>query len=162
MNPHFFTAPFYFAFIWFRVQGSGFRVQGSGFKVQGSRGGFAAFFLEDAILVSQPSPRGEGFVSGIPLSSSNLRPFGAPPSIGRREHPREPLPLEGAAERSEAGLASFFAAKPPPLCLPLEEKAQRRGGWGTGGRKVREGMRIKQAIHGSTRAPVFVNDDARK
>ena len=30
INPHFFTAPFYFAFIWFRVQGSG--------------GGFAAFF----------------------------------------------------------------------------------------------------------------------
>ena len=43
-----------------------------------------------------------------PLSPSNLRPFGAPPSIGRRECPREPLPLEGAAERSEAGLASFF------------------------------------------------------
>ena len=52
MNPHFFTAPFYFAFIWFRVQGSRF-------KVQGSRGGFAAFFLEDAILVSQPSPLGK-------------------------------------------------------------------------------------------------------
>ena len=34
MNPHFFTAPFYFAFIWFRVQGSGFKVQGSGFRVQ--------------------------------------------------------------------------------------------------------------------------------
>ena len=30
INSHFFTAPFYFAFIWFRVQGSG--------------GGFAAFF----------------------------------------------------------------------------------------------------------------------
>ena len=51
MNPRFFTALFYFAFIWFRVQGSrfsvqgsGFKVQGSGFKVQGSRGGFAAFF----------------------------------------------------------------------------------------------------------------------
>ena len=43
-----------------------------------------------------------------PLSPSNLRPFGAPPSIGRRERPREPLPLEGAAERSEAELASFF------------------------------------------------------
>ena len=123
MNPHFFTAPFYFAFIWFRVQGSGFKVQGSRLSWRLRR-----LFLEDAILVSQPSPRGEGFVSGIPLSSSNLRPFGAPPSIGRREHPREPLPLEGAAERSEAGLASFFAAKPPPLCLPLEEKAQRRGG----------------------------------
>ena len=45
MNPHFFTAPFYFVFIWFRVQGS--------------RGGFAAFFLEDDILVSQPSPLGQ-------------------------------------------------------------------------------------------------------
>ena len=46
MKIHFFTAPFYFAFIWFRVQGLGFKVQGSRFKVQGSgsRGGFAAFF----------------------------------------------------------------------------------------------------------------------
>ena len=25
MNPHFFTAPFYFAFIWFKVQGSRFK-----------------------------------------------------------------------------------------------------------------------------------------
>ena len=48
MNPHFFTAPFYFAFIWFRVQGLGFR------------GEVAASppFLEDGILVSQPSPLG--------------------------------------------------------------------------------------------------------
>ena len=30
MNPRFFTALFYFAFIWFRVEGSGFKVQGSG------------------------------------------------------------------------------------------------------------------------------------
>ena len=37
MNPHFLTAPFYFAFIWFMVQGSRFKVHGSGFKVQGSR-----------------------------------------------------------------------------------------------------------------------------
>ena len=56
MNPHFFTAPFYFAFIWFRVQGSRF-------KVQGSRGGFATF-LEEGILVSQPSPLGEGAPQG--------------------------------------------------------------------------------------------------
>ena len=34
MNPHFFTAPFYFAFIRFRVQGSGFKVQGSRFRVK--------------------------------------------------------------------------------------------------------------------------------
>ena len=56
----------------------------------------------------------------IPLSLSNLRPFGAPPSIGRREYPREPLPLEGAAKRSEAGLASFLGGQaasslPSPL-----------------------------------------------
>ena len=62
-------------------------------------------------LRSPPSPRGEGFVSGISVSPSNLRPFGAPPSIGRREYPREPLPLEGAADRSEAGLASFLGGK---------------------------------------------------
>ena len=50
MRIHFFTAPFYFAFIWFRVQGSRFR------------GEVAALppFLEDSILVSQPSPLGEG------------------------------------------------------------------------------------------------------
>ena len=55
MNPHFFKAPFYFAFIWFRVEGSRFRVQGSRF-----RGEVAASppFLEDDILVSQPSPLG--------------------------------------------------------------------------------------------------------
>ena len=48
-----------FAFIWFRGQGSRFRVQGSRFKVQGSGGGFAAF-LEEGILDTKPSPRGEG------------------------------------------------------------------------------------------------------
>ena len=55
MNLHFFTAPFLLCF---------HLVQGSGFRVQGSRGGFAAFFLEDGILVSQPSPRGEGAPKG--------------------------------------------------------------------------------------------------
>ena len=40
MNPHFFTAPFYFAFIWFKVQGSGFRWR------------LRRLFLEDGILVS--------------------------------------------------------------------------------------------------------------
>ena len=49
-------------------------------------------------------------LSFIPLSPSNLRPFRAPPSIGRRECPRKPLPLEGAAEHSEARLASFLGS----------------------------------------------------
>ena len=54
MNPHFFTALFYFAFIWFRVQGSGFKVQVAA----------SPPFLEDDILVSQPSPLGEGARKG--------------------------------------------------------------------------------------------------
>ena len=45
MNPHFFTAPFYFVF---GVQGSRFRA-----LVVAS-----PLFLEDGILVSQPSPLG--------------------------------------------------------------------------------------------------------
>ena len=53
MRIHFFTAPFYFVFIWFRVQGSGFRVQGSGLSWRLRR-----LFLEDGILVSQPSHLG--------------------------------------------------------------------------------------------------------
>ena len=54
MNPRFFTALFYFAFIWFRVQGSGFKVQVAA----------SPPFLEDDILVSQPSPLGEGAPQG--------------------------------------------------------------------------------------------------
>ena len=61
MNPRFFTALFYFAFIWLRVQGSRFKVQGSGFKVQVAA---SPPFLEDDILVSQPSPLGEGAPQG--------------------------------------------------------------------------------------------------
>ena len=41
MNPHFFTAPFYFAFIWFRVLVAA-----------------SPPFFEDGILVSQHSPLG--------------------------------------------------------------------------------------------------------
>ena len=44
MNPHFFTARF--AFIWFKVQGSGLKWR------------LRRLFLEDGILVSQPSPLG--------------------------------------------------------------------------------------------------------
>ena len=55
MNPHFFTAPFYFAFIWFRVQGSGFKVQGSRFRALVAA---SPTFLEDGILVSQHCPKG--------------------------------------------------------------------------------------------------------
>jgi len=42
------SAPFYFAFIWFRVQGSRFRALVAA----------SPLFLEDGILVSQPSPLG--------------------------------------------------------------------------------------------------------
>ena len=50
MNPHFFTAPFYFAFIWFRVQGSRCKALVAA----------SPPFLDDGILVLQPSPLGEG------------------------------------------------------------------------------------------------------
>ena len=79
-------------------------------------------------LCSPPSPRGEGFVSRIPLSPSNLRPFGAPPSIGRRECPREPLPLEGAAERSEAGLAFFTCGEAASFLPSPSGKGDRASG----------------------------------
>ena len=46
MNSHFFTAPFYFTFIGFRVQGSGLSWR------------LRRFISEDGILVSQPSPLG--------------------------------------------------------------------------------------------------------
>ncbi|MBS5036459.1 MAG: hypothetical protein KHZ23_07450, partial [Dialister sp.] len=55
MNSYFFTASFYFAFIWFKVQGSRFKVQGSRFRVEVAA---SPPFLEDGILVSQPSPLG--------------------------------------------------------------------------------------------------------
>ena len=38
MNPHFFTAPFYFAYIWFKVQGSRLSCR------------LRRLFLEDGIL----------------------------------------------------------------------------------------------------------------
>ncbi len=52
MNPHFFTAPFYYAFIWFRVQGSGLSWR------------LRRLFLKDGIPVSQPSTLGEGAREG--------------------------------------------------------------------------------------------------
>ena len=54
MNLHFFTAPFYFAFVWFKVQGSGFRALVAA----------SPSFLEEDILVSQPSLLGEGARKG--------------------------------------------------------------------------------------------------
>ena len=67
---------FYFAFIWFRVQGSRFRVQGSRFKVQGSGGGFAA--------KKEANP-------------ASLR--SAAPSKGRGSRGHSLLPMEGDAPK---------------------------------------------------------------
>ena len=60
MNPHFFAAPFYFAFIWFRVQVAA-----------------SPPFLEDGILVSQPSPLGNAIKLRKSLAAQRLAsPFG--------------------------------------------------------------------------------------
>ena len=54
MKIHFFTAPFYFAFIWFRVQGSGFRVLVAA----------SPPFFKMVFSYRQPSPLGEGAPQG--------------------------------------------------------------------------------------------------
>ena len=67
---------------------------------------YKLFLAGDAFVNRRPETISP--LSFIPLPPSNLRPFGEPPSMGRRVCPRKPLPLEETAERSEAGLASFF------------------------------------------------------
>ena len=80
MRIHFFTAPFYFAFIWFRVQGSGFRVQGSGFRVQGSGGGEAASIQQSSLHFGRDDVQ-ERRIASHSLSHRFVDPscaFGAP------------------------------------------------------------------------------------
>ena len=79
MNPHFFTAPFYFAFIWFRVQGSRFKVQ----RVQ--RG--AAHFV---ILSGE---KGRVLKNGL---SENMRTESKDLSAAKYKNS---LPLEGKVPR---------------------------------------------------------------
>ena len=81
MNPHFFTAPFYFAFIWFRVQGSRFKVQGSRFK------GGAAHFV---ILSGE---KGRVLKNGL---SENMRTESKDLSAAKYKNS---LPLEGKVPR---------------------------------------------------------------
>ena len=87
MNPHFFTAPFYFAFIWFRVQGSGFKVQGSRFKgfkrFKGFNGGGVAHFV---ILSGE---KGRVLKNGL---SENMRTESKDLSAAKYKNS---LPLEG-------------------------------------------------------------------
>ena len=71
MNPHFFTAPFYFAFIWFRVQGSRFRVE-----VAASPPFFIGTMPESAFLVTSHSyDTREGIVSHAWYEILRLSPY---------------------------------------------------------------------------------------
>ena len=86
MNPHFFTAPFFFAFICFHlVQGSGFRVQGSRFK--GFKGGGVAHFV---ILNGE---KGRVLKNGL---SENMRTESKDLSAAKYKNS---LPLEGKVPR---------------------------------------------------------------
>ena len=83
MNPHFFTAPFYFAFIWF--------------KVQGSRGGFAA-------IICGAMPDQESF-SPLPLEGGRRAKRGgvgipAGENIASRS---QPPPLRGTFFQRKEG-----------------------------------------------------------
>ena len=66
-----------------------------------------------------------GFVNTFTENGRTFYPY--PPLRGSSFHRKEgastQAPSLGRGEgRSEAGLASFFAAKPPPLCLPPWER----------------------------------------
>ena len=87
MNPHFFTALFYFAFICFHLLsfGSGFRVQGSRFK--GFKGGGVAHFV---ILNGE---KGRVLKNGL---SENMRTESKDLSAAKYKNS---LPLEGKVPR---------------------------------------------------------------
>ena len=76
MRIHFFTAPFFFAFIWFRVQGSGLSWR------------LRRLFLEDGILVSQPSPPGKADDTKRTLSAV-LQAFLPAANSLKRDTPKE-------------------------------------------------------------------------
>ena len=111
-------------------------------------------------LRSPPSPRGEGFISGIavfsyrslphwgrgtapavdrvlsyivdlrrsfplffiPLSPSNLRPFGAPPSTGRRCVHTSPFPWKGLPSAARRGWLSFLRPSCLLFAFPMQGK----------------------------------------
>ena len=88
MNPHFFAAPFCFAFIWFRVHGSGFKVQGSRLKgFKGFKGGGVAHFV---ILSGE---KGRVLKNGL---SENMRTESKDLSDAKYKNS---LPLEGKVPR---------------------------------------------------------------
>ena len=89
MNPHFFTALFYFAFICFHlVQGSWFMVQGSRFKgFKGFKGGGVAHFV---ILSGE---KGRVLKNGL---SENMRTESKDLSAAKYKNS---LPLEGKVPR---------------------------------------------------------------
>ena len=95
MNPHFFTAPFYFAFIWFKVQGSGFKVQGSRFRVHGSRfkrfKGFKGSGVAHFVILS--GEKGRVLKNGL---SENMRTESKNLSDAKYKNS---LPLEGKVPR---------------------------------------------------------------
>ena len=84
MSPHFFTAPFYFAFIWFRGQGSGFRWRlRRNYTYDDTRSPFSPSFLWKEV-----PRRGGGWPRETALPRSG-KP--TPPRFARL-----PLPEEGA------------------------------------------------------------------
>ena len=80
MNPRFFTAPFYFAFIWFRVQGSG-----GGFAANIPMTIHAALFSPSFLWKEGPR-RGGGWPRETVLPHSGANPASlrsSAPSRGR-------------------------------------------------------------------------------
>ena len=79
--------------------------------------------------IPRPVSRREGFVSGIALPPSNLRPFGAPPSIGRRENAASQTPHEdGLRYENTTSPHSSFRAKARNLFRSRQGKGCERSG----------------------------------
>ena len=123
MNPHFFTAPFYFAFIWLRVQGS----KGSGFKVQGSgvrwrlRRNYIWGDARSRIILAPSSGRGRRAKrGGVGI-----------PACEKTASRSQPPPLRGTSFQRKEGVcrlpASLFRAKARNLFRLRSRKDVRRG-----------------------------------
>ena len=65
----------------------------------------------DRVLSQTAYLRRSPSLSFISLFPSNLRPFGAPPSIGRRERPREPPSLGRGCRAQRGGVGFLFGRR---------------------------------------------------
>ena len=80
-----------------------------------------AFVFHTVLALSAPTGHlpleGKAAIQKYRFPHPTSAPFGAPPSIGRREYPRKPLPLEGKADDTrETCHSQTFGHRPINIC----------------------------------------------